>query len=405
MTDRLPISVYLLALGTFCLGTSEFMLAGLLPEMADDLHTTIPTAGLLITAFAVGMLVGAPVMALATLRMPAKNTLLKAGAVFALAHLLPLAGGSFAMVLTSRIIAALACAAFWAVGAVLAVRLSPAGRTARAMAVIVGGLTLSNVVGVPAGTLIGDAFGWRGAFVTVAATTVVCMLLIARGVPPVAVTGDGDLRSRIHTELSTLRHGRLWLALGTTAAFQAAVFCCFSYLAPLLTDIAGLPASQVPTVLLVFGAGTVIGVTVGGRFADRNMLANVFISLVAMAASLLLVYLLAGSSWWEALAVFTFGATSFSIAAAINGRVMTFAGSAPTLAAGINVSAFNIGNAIGPWIGGTVIAAGLGFRAPVLASIGLTVLAIGVATISAVVERRPTAASKVAVSAGAAGVP
>lgn len=391
---RLPTSVYLLALGTFCLGTSEFMLAGLLPEMATDLHTSIPSAGMLITAFALGMMIGAPIMAVATLRMPPKRTLLVAGAVFTAAHLLPLLSDSFAMVLASRVVAAVACAAFWAVGAVLAARIAGPGRTARAMAVIVGGLTLANILGVPAGTLIGQHFGWRGAFVAVAVTTVLCMTLIAVRIPSVPVAGVGNLRQRVGAELAALRQGRLWLALLTTAAFQAAVFCAFSYLAPLLTDVAGLGESSVPAVLLLFGIGSFIGVVLGGRFADRNMLGNVFISLIAMTSTLLLLLALAGSGWWAAVAVFGFGAAGFSIAAALNGRVFIFAGAAPTLAAGINVSAFNLGNAVGPWVGGTVIAAGFGFRAPVWAAIGLAVLAFGIAGISAVVERRPAPSPK-----------
>ncbi|WP_051266742.1 Cmx/CmrA family chloramphenicol efflux MFS transporter [Nakamurella lactea] len=388
---RLPPTVYLLALGVFCLGTSEFMLAGLLPEIATDLHTDLPRAGLLITAFAVGMMVGAPVMAVATLRLPPKTTLLAAGAVFGAAHLLPLIGHSFALVLLSRVIAAIACAAFWAVGAVLAARIAGAGRTARALAVMVGGLTLSNILGVPAGTLIGQHFGWRGAFVAVAAATAVCLLLIAIGVPAVPVSGIGNLRQRIGAELVALRQGRLWLALLTTAAFQAAVFCAFSYLAPLLTEVAGIGEKSVPTVLLLFGIGSFVGVTIGGRIADRNMLGNVFGSLLAMTGTLLLLLVLAGSGWWAAAAVFAFGAAGFSIAAALNGRVFAFAGTAPTLAAGINVSAFNLGNAVGPWLGGLVIGAGLGYRAPLWAAIGLGLLALGIATASSIVEQRPVA--------------
>lgn len=204
-TDRMPLSVYLLALGTFCLGTSEFMLAGLLPEMAADLGTSIPTTGLLITAFAVGMLIGAPVMAVATLRFPPKTTLVVAAAVFEIAHLLPLLDGTFAVVLVSRVVSAVGCAAFWAVGAVLAARIAGEGRIARAMAVIVGGLTLSNILGVPVGTWIGQKFGWQGAFVAVTVATALVLVLIVRSVPATPVAGTGNLRARIGAEIDALR--------------------------------------------------------------------------------------------------------------------------------------------------------------------------------------------------------
>lgn len=202
------------------------------------------------------MLVGAPVMAVATLRFPPKTTLVTAAAVFGIAHLLPLLGDTFVMVLISRIVSAVACAAFWAVGAVLAARIAGEGRTARAMAVIVGGLTLSNILGVPAGTWIGQAFGWRGAFIAVTIATAAVLVLIIRAVPATSVSGTGNLRDRIGAEIDALKDRRLWLALATTAAFQAAVFCAFSYLAPLLTDVAGLPSASVPVVLLIFGIGS-----------------------------------------------------------------------------------------------------------------------------------------------------
>jgi DHA1 family chloramphenicol resistance protein-like MFS transporter len=386
---RLPATVYLLAAAVFCLGTSEFMIAGLLPEMAADLHASVPATGMLITAFAVGMMAGGPLMAVATLRFPPKSTLLLVGGVFAVAHLLPFVTADYPMVLASRVVAAVACAAFWAVGSVLAVRSSPSGRTARAMAVLVGGLTVANVIGVPAGSWIGQAFGWRAAFLAVALAAAASLALIAAKVPVGPARRSRQPRGRLRAEVRSLRSGRLWIALATTALFQAAVFCAFSYLAPLLTEVAGLPDGAVPTVLLIFGLGSLLGVAVGGRFADRNMLGNVFLSLAAMGLALVLVGVLAGAGWAVAAAVFVFGAASFSIAAALNGRVFLFAGSAPTLAAGINVSAFNLGNAIGPWAGGLVIGAGLGFRAPIWLAIGLTALAVGMASLSWLVERRP----------------
>ena len=386
---RLPISVYVIALTIFCLGTSEFMLAGLLPDMATDLDVSIPSAGGLISAFAIGMLAGAPVMALLTLRLPRRLTLIAACLVFGAAHVVGALADDYLLLLATRIVAALACATFWAVGAVTAVTVSPAGSTARALAIVLGGLTLANVLGVPAGTWIGDRLGWQSAFAAVAVATLIATIATALFVPE---TGAEDartpLRERVQAELAVFRQSRLWAALATTTMYQAAVFCAFSYLAPLLTDVAGLPSSQVPIVLLVFGVGTLIGISIGGRFADRSALTNIFISLIAMATSLVALAAVAHSPTLVVGGVFVFGVAAFSIASAINARVFKLAADAPTLAAAVNVSAFNVGNAIGPWIGGLAISAGLGFIAPLWFALGLTAAALGCATISWQLERQ-----------------
>lgn len=388
-TTRLPVSVYVISLTIFCLGTSEFMLAGMLPDMARDLDVSIPSAGTLISAFAIGMLVGAPIMALLTLRLPRRLTLLVACVVFAVAHLVGAVADTYALLLLTRIVAAVACATFWAVGAVTAVSVAPEGRTARALSVVLGGLTLANVLGVPAGTWVGERLGWQAAFVAVGAATVVTTALTAALVPETATSSSTPMRARVAAEITVFRQSRLWVALATTMTFQAAVFCAFSYVAPLLTDVAGLPTSRVPLVLLVFGVGTFVGITIGGRYADRNPLLNVFVSLGSMSASLIVLAAVATSPTLVVGAVFLFGATAFSIASAINSRVFALATSAPTLAAAVNVSAFNVGNALGPWIGGLAISAGLGYVAPVWFALGITSVAIGFATVSWVLEREP----------------
>lgn len=387
-TQRLPLAVFALALGTFCLGTSEFMLAGLLPQIAGGLDVSIPRAGLLITAFAVGMTVGAPIMALATLTLPRRATMLGAAGVFAIAHLAPLAFDDYASLMAGRVVAAVACATYWAVAAVMAVRLAGDGNAAKALATVVGGLTLANILGVPVGTWVGEKWGWPAAFVAVSGATVAVTVLLILLVPsqergPRTETG----RAILAREFVAFRDLRLWLALATTATFQAAVFCCFSYLSPLLTDVSGVSSSRVPLVLFLFGVGTLIGVTVGGRYADRDPLTNVFVSLSAMVVSLLVLLMLSGSAVGASVSALLFGFSAFSIAAALNGRVFAFAGDAPTLAASVNVSAFNVGNAVGPWIGGLVISAGLGLRAPVWAAAILGVAALGIAAVSRRVER------------------
>lgn len=395
---RLPLATYVLALTVFCLGTSEFMLAGLLPEVAADLGASIPSAGLLISGFAIGMLVGAPVMALLTLRLPRKLTLVGAAAIFAVMHLIGAVSDDFSLLMITRVVAAVACATFWAVAAVTIVAIAPAGMTARGLGVLVGGLTLANLIGVPLGTWVGQARGWQSAFLAVAVMTVVATVATVRWVPETArrnrtVEAAPSTVAVLRTELGALANRRLWLALGTTAAFQASVFATFSYLAPLLTDVSGLRAATVPLVLLVFGTGSFVGITVGSRFADRNLLGNVIISLFATGAALLVLRLVAPSGLGVIAAVFALGAASFSLASALNARVFVHAGSAPTLASAFNVSAFNVGNAVGPWLGGVVIGAGLGYLAPVWISIGLVAVALGFAGTSWRIERPARRAS------------
>lgn len=382
-TGRLPLGVYVLGFTVFSLGTSEFMLAGLLPSMADDLGVTIPQAGGLVSAFAVGMLVGAPVVAMLTLRLPRRATLLGAAGLFAVMHLLGALTDDYGVLMATRVVAAVACAAYWAVGAVTAMAIAPRGSTARAVAVVVGGLTVANVLGVPLGTWIGERGGWQLSFVVVGVASVLAVIATALLVPETRRVATTSVRALLVAETVAFRRPVLWVALATTASFQAAVFGTFAYLAPLLTDVGGIAERDVAGVLMVFGLGTVLGVTLGGRFADRHMLGNVVISLLSLGVALVALRLVAPLGGPAVVvAVFLFGATAFSIASALNARVLLHAGDAPTLAAAVNVSAFNVGNAVGPWLGGAVIAAGLGFLAPIWVSLGLVVLALALAATS-----------------------
>ncbi|HWK90927.1 MAG TPA: Cmx/CmrA family chloramphenicol efflux MFS transporter [Luteimicrobium sp.] len=381
---RVPGVVLLLAAVTFCLGTSEFMIAGLLEQIADDLHVSIPQAGLLITAFAVGMVVGAPAMAVLTLRLPTRSTLVLMTAVFAAAHVLGALAPGYGVLLVSRVVAAVACGGYWAVAAVHAHRASPPEAVGRSLAALVGGLTIANLVGVPGGAWLGEQYGWRSAFWVIAVVTALAAVLVAvfvrdrrpaQGVAdePAAPQRTRDLLAR---ELGVFRTGRIWLALATTALFQASVFAAFSYFSPLLTKVAGLDPDAVPLALVGFGVGAFVGVTVGGRIADRNLFGNMLGSLAATAASLLLLAAVASVTWAAVGAVLLVGMSAFSIAGALNARVFQIAAGAPTLAASMNTAAFNVGNAVGPALGGAVIALGLGYRAPVFVGVALVLGAV-----------------------------
>ncbi|WP_033287543.1 Cmx/CmrA family chloramphenicol efflux MFS transporter [Amycolatopsis jejuensis] len=372
----MPLAVWVLGLSIFALGTSEFMITGLLPGMAADLGVTIPDAGLLISAFAVGMVVGAPVLAVATLKLPRRATLLGLLTVFAAAHVVGATGTGYPLLFATRVVSALACAGFWAVAAAATVSMVSAEQRGRALAVLVGGLTVANVVGVPAGTFLGQHAGWRSAFWAVAALTLVAAVGVLLSVPR---TAENAAPPRIAEELKVFRRNRLWLALGVIALLQAMVFATFSYLAPLLVEVAGLPESAVPVVLALFGGGAMIGIFTGGKLADAHPFATLYGSLgIAVAALVALAF--ASDPVVAVTAVLVLGAAGFAANPALNVRAYAVAGGSSTLVGASTTSAFNVGNTVGPWLGGTTISAGLGFSSVAWVSVGLGAAALAALT-------------------------
>ncbi|MFI9204877.1 Cmx/CmrA family chloramphenicol efflux MFS transporter [Streptomyces sp. NPDC053048] len=387
----MPVAVYVLGLSVFALGTSEFMLSGLLQPLARDMGVSIPQAGLLVSAFAIGMVVGAPVLAAATLRLPRRTTLVALLAVFGLGQVAGALAPSYGVLFASRVVSALACAGFWAVGAAVAVSLVPVGARARAMAVMIGGLSIANIAGVPAGAFLGQHAGWRAAFWAVAGLSALGLVGVLLLVPATA-SPTGEDAPRLRKELTIYRDRQVWLALVTTALNAAAVFCLFSYLAPLLTDTAGLKESWVPSVLGLFGVGALIGTTIGGRIADAHLFGTMYLGI---AASTVVLALLAVTAHLAAAAVVLavlLGVTAFMTAPALNARMFNVAGAAPTLAGATTTAAFNIGNTLGPWLGGLVIAAGWGYPAVAWLAAALAALAVGT---TAVASRLHHGASRV----------
>jgi len=380
----MPIAVYILGLSIFALGTTEFMLSGILPQIAADLAVSIPDAGLLVSAFAFGMLAGAPAMAVLTLRLPRKVTLLGALGVFVAGQALGALAPTYATLMVARVVTAVATGAFWAVGGVVAVRLVPAHRRARALAVMVGGLTVANVVGVPLGTLVGELLGWRAGFWAVAGLAAVGFAGVAVFVPRVSGTGT---RPDLRAELRAFAGPRIWVALSMTAVSAAAIFGVYSYLSPLLTGVAGLPSGFVPVALTVFGAGSVLGVVVGGRVADAHPFPTLYWGVGGLAVALALLGALAHLPWAAVAVAGLFGAAGFVINPVLNGRVIGLAGAAPTLAASASVSAFNTGNMAGPWLGGLVIDHAGTAEVPWLGAV-LAAAAMGVVVTAAALERR-----------------
>ncbi|MGW5095964.1 Cmx/CmrA family chloramphenicol efflux MFS transporter [Streptomyces nodosus] len=381
----MPLAVYVLGLSVFALGTSEFMLSGLLPPLAEDMGVSIPRAGLLISAFAIGMVVGAPLLAVATLRLPRRTTLVSLIALFGLGQVAGALAPSYGVLFASRVLSALACAGFWAVGAAVAVAMVSEGSRARALAVMIGGLSIANVLGVPAGAFLGEHLGWRSAFWAVAASSAVALVGVVTLIPRIPLPEE---KPRLGREVLIYRDPQVWLAITTVMLAAGGVFCTFSYLAPLLTDVAGLDSGWVPTVLALFGIGALIGTTIGGRVADAHLFGVLLTGTGASTTVLVVLALLGHYATAAVLLSFLLGITSFYTAPALNARLFNVAGAAPTLAGATTTAAFNLGNTGGPWLGGTVIDAGLGFTSTAWAGAALTVTATGAAALSLRLQRR-----------------
>ncbi|MFF4079251.1 Cmx/CmrA family chloramphenicol efflux MFS transporter [Streptomyces sp. NPDC001777] len=375
----MPLAVYVLGLSVFALGTSEFMLSGLLPPIADDMDVSIPRAGLLISAFAIGMVIGAPLLAVATLRLPRRTTLITLISVFGLGQVAGALAPTYEVLFVSRVVSAFACAGFWAVGAAVAIAMVPVNARARAMAVMIGGLSIANVLGVPLGAFLGENFGWRSAFWAVGAASAVALVGVATLIPRIPLP---ERRPRIRQELGIYRDRQVWLSIVVTALAAGGVFCAFSYLAPLLTDVAGLDSGWVPTVLALFGIGALVGTTIGGRVADAHLFG---VLMSGVAASTVLLVALALFASYQVAAVglaFLLGLSSFYTAPALNARMFNVAGAAPTLAGATATAAFNLGNTGGPWLGGAVIDADFGFAATAWAGAAMTVVALAAVVLS-----------------------
>ncbi|WBB58105.1 MFS transporter [Streptomyces sp. WMMC500] len=374
----MPLPLYLLALAVFAMGTSEFMLAGLLPDIAADLDVSVGTAGTLTSAFAIGMVVGAPLVAALARNLPARSTLLAFVLVFSAAHAVGALTDGFAVLFATRVVAALANAGFLAVALTTAAGLVPPDRKGRALAVLLSGTTAATIAGVPGGSLLGAAFGWRATFWAVAALCLPAALGILAGIPGRRGRQGAAGGSALRAEIARLRSPRLILVMLLGALVNAATFGSFTFLAPLVTDTAGLAEAWIPVVLVLFGAGSFAGVTLAGRLADRRPGA-----VVAAGGPLLLVgwpvlALLAGYPVALLGLVCVLGALSFAVGGTLIARVLYEAAGAPTMAGAYATAALNVGAVAGPLVAaGTIGAAG--DRGPLWASGGLVLAALLVA--------------------------
>lgn len=349
----MPLPVYLLALAVFAMGTSEFMLAGLLPDLAADLGVTHATAGLLTTAYALGMAVGAPLTAALARRRPPRSTLIAFLGLFLAAHAVGAVTGSFTVLFATRLIAAFANAGFLAVALTATTALVAPDRKGRALSVLLGGTTIATIAGVPGGALLSALLDWRATFWAVALLCLPAALVLLRGLPDTRDTGTG-----LRTELAILRRRRLILVMALGALVNAATFGAFTYLAPVVTGTAGLDALWIPVALVLFGAGSFAGVTAAGRLADHRPG-----RVIAVAGPLLLLGWCALGLWAAHPAVllplaFTQGALAFAVGATLIARVLHEAADAPTMAGSYATAALNVGAATGPVLAGLALAGG-----------------------------------------------
>ena len=386
----MPFSLYLLALAVFVMGTSEFMLAGLLPAIASDLDVSVGTAGLLTSAFAVGMVVGAPLMAAFARRWPPRLTLIACLLVFAGCHIVGALTPTFSVLLITRILSALANAGFLAVALTTATALVPADRKGRALAVLLSGTTIATVAGVPAGALFGTALGWRSTFWAIAVLCLPAVLGVLRGIPK--TTGQ-EAPSSLRRELRELTSPRLLIAMALGALVNGGTFAAFTFLAPVVTDTAGLDAGWVSVALVLFGVGSFLGVTIAGRLSDRHPGLVLGIGGPLLLAGWIATALVAAHPVPLLALIFLQGMLSFGVGSTLIARVLYAASAAPTMGGSYATAALNIGAAVGPVLGGVALTAGA--VAPMWVAVGLTALAL----VAAMLSRRSNASA----SAGAAG--
>ncbi|MBT9551789.1 MAG: MFS transporter [Hydrogenophaga sp.] len=379
-----------LGIGAFAIGTGEFVIMGLLPEVAADIGVTIPQAGHVISAYALGVVIGAPVLAVAAATWGRRSLLVALMLAFALGNFASAAAPGYASLNALRFVAGMPHGTYFGVAALVAAALAAPGQRARAIGLVMSGLTLATLMGVPLAAWLGQHFGWRAAFVLVGAIALLAAGLIQRTLPVMpAPAGASPLR-----ELGALRNKQVWLTLGIGAIGFGGLFSVFSYVKPTMIEVAGLPLAGVPVVLALFGLGMVVGNVLGSRLADRALMPTVGGMLVWSIVVLLAYVFTAQSVVLGSINIFLIG-TTVAIGPALQLRLMDVAGEAQVLAAALNHSAFNTANALGAWLGGLAIAAGLGWTATgwvgaLLALAGLGVFAWALAD----AREHPAAARK-----------
>jgi DHA1 family inner membrane transport protein len=382
-TSRLPVPILALALAAFAIGTTEFVIMGILPDVARDLGVSIPSAGLLVSGYALGVAVGAPLLATLTARWPPKATLVTLMGVFVAGNLVSALAPSYDLLMVGRIVASFAHGSFFGLGAVVAAGLVPLDRRAAAIALMFTGLTLANVLGVPLGTLIGQQFGWRATFWAVSAFGAMALVAVALLVPRTTSAGPERPGS-----WAVLRRPQVLLALALTVFGFGGIFTAFTYITPMLQELAGFSPNAVSGILFLFGVGLTLGNTLGGRLADWKPAESMLGILIALALVEALLSVTIVQPTAAVITVFVWGVAAFATVPGLQMRVVDLARESPTLASTLNIAAFNLGNAGGAWLGGRLIDARLPLHLVPLGAAAMALVAIAIAGVSIALERR-----------------
>ena len=380
----MPLGLIALAIGGFGIGLTEFVIMGLLPEVAADFGVTEAQAGWFISGYALAVVVGALGLTAATTRLPRKPVLVGLLVLFIAGNAISAIAPTYELMMTGRVVAALSHGAFFGIGSVVAAGLVAPEKAAGAVAVMFSGLTAANVLGVPFGTFLGQEFGWRSTFWAISAIGMLALVGIATLVPNLGTDGPAPSLRR---ELGAFRSRQVWLSLLVTVLGFGGMFGAFTYIAYTLTEVSGFESAAVPWLLVLFGAGLVAGNWIGGRLADRSIDGTLLGFIAALLVVLALFAWLAWSPIATMVLLIAMGGFGFGTVPALQSRVMRYAAQAPTLASGANIGAFNLGNALGAWAGGVAITAGLGYTSPIWVGAAITAAALLVMVVAATTAR------------------
>ena len=376
-------SLLSLSLGGLTIGITEFVMMGILPDIASDLNVSIPVAGYLISAYALGVVIGAPLLVIIARNYPPKKTLLILAAMLAFFNALSIVVPSYGFLFLTRLLSGLPHGAFFGVGAVVASRLAEKGKEAQAISIMFAGLTIANLAGVPIGTYIGHHFSWRYTFILITIFGIITFISLYFWMPKV----ESNEKVSIKDQMQFFKKVEAWLVILITAIGVGGLFCWISYIAPLLTDISGFDAADVPYIMILAGAGMVVGNVVGGKLADQfSPEKTLIVLLLLMAFDLSMVFFFSSYSYISLLLVFCTGCISFALIAPIQMLMIQIAVGAEMIASAAIQAAFNIGNALGAFLGGLPLIAGFSYASPNLVGIGMSL--IGVFVILILIQRR-----------------
>lgn len=358
--EKSSLILLALSISSFCIGTAEFVMAGVLPEIAATFHVSIPMTGWLMTGYAAGVFISSPFLTAATMRLSRKHVLLSLMALFVLGNFVSAIAPSYSILMLGRIVSSLCHGAFFGIASIVAAESVSPDKKSRAIALMFTGLTLANVVGVPLGTFLGQHFGWRSLFWVITLLGLIAIIGLTIWLPNQKCLAKSNLQH----ELMAFKTPQVWLSLLVTAMGFAGVFACFGFMAPMMVHVAGFLKTSIPYLLTIFGIGLVIGNVIGGAAADRKLLPALFLFLTLLCLTLFVFVITAHQQILATITLFAVGVFGFAIVSPVQTQVIHHAKKAPTLASSVNIAAFNLGIAMGTYFAGLAIHLGFGFASP-----------------------------------------